>query len=200
MCVGDPVTIGEYPQTLNDVDVTATGLLSLITQEFNEGATGVDPRSASRRRSSPAPRWLPSAADLDREVRLAAQEGAGRAPRSSCRSRIYSVEPLRRFLRGLRSRPPAARSRCPCWWGCCRSLRPATPSSCTTRCRGSRSPNRCVRAWRRAGEDGWRAGLAMAEELMVAAPSRPRRRRRLRHAAVRPFDLAAEVVEAARRV
>ena len=32
VCVGDPVTVGDYPQTLNDVDVTATGLLALVTE------------------------------------------------------------------------------------------------------------------------------------------------------------------------
>lgn len=37
VCVGDPVTIGDYPQTLNDVDVTATGLLALVTEGFNAG-------------------------------------------------------------------------------------------------------------------------------------------------------------------
>src|SRR6185436_3549236 len=39
VCVGDPVTIGDYPHGSNDVDVTATGLLQLITEHFN---TGVD--------------------------------------------------------------------------------------------------------------------------------------------------------------
>ena len=37
VCVGDPVTIGDYPHGSNDVDVTATGLLQLITEQFNAG-------------------------------------------------------------------------------------------------------------------------------------------------------------------
>ena len=37
VCVGDPVTIGDYPQGSNNVDVTATGLLALVTRDFNEG-------------------------------------------------------------------------------------------------------------------------------------------------------------------
>ncbi len=37
VCVGDPVTIGDYPQGSGAVDVTATGLLALIAGEFNRG-------------------------------------------------------------------------------------------------------------------------------------------------------------------
>jgi methionine synthase / methylenetetrahydrofolate reductase(NADPH) len=37
VCVGDPVSIGEYPQGSNNLDVTATGLISLISDEFNRG-------------------------------------------------------------------------------------------------------------------------------------------------------------------
>ena len=56
VCVGDPVTIGDYPHGSNDVDVTATGLLQLITEHFNTGVdrAGLADRRADRR-SSPAP-------------------------------------------------------------------------------------------------------------------------------------------------
>jgi homocysteine S-methyltransferase len=37
VCLGDPVAIGDYPKGTDNVDVTATGLLALITGSFNEG-------------------------------------------------------------------------------------------------------------------------------------------------------------------
>jgi len=37
VCVGDPVTIGDFPQGSNNVDVTATGLLALVNHGFNLG-------------------------------------------------------------------------------------------------------------------------------------------------------------------
>ncbi|HYJ61449.1 MAG TPA: bifunctional homocysteine S-methyltransferase/methylenetetrahydrofolate reductase [Actinomycetota bacterium] len=68
--VGDPVAIGDYPQALDDVDVTATGLLHLIHGSFNEG---IDRAGASI--GAPAAFFAgaavsPLAEDLEREVRL----------------------------------------------------------------------------------------------------------------------------------
>jgi homocysteine S-methyltransferase len=37
VCLGDPVAIGDYPKGTDNVDVTATGLITLITESFNEG-------------------------------------------------------------------------------------------------------------------------------------------------------------------
>src|SRR5207248_2963365 len=37
VCVGDPVSIGDFPQGSNNVDLTATGLLSMINDDFNTG-------------------------------------------------------------------------------------------------------------------------------------------------------------------
>ncbi|MDH5313606.1 MAG: bifunctional homocysteine S-methyltransferase/methylenetetrahydrofolate reductase [Actinomycetota bacterium] len=70
VCVGDPVAIGEYPQTLNDVDVTATGLIELITRGFNEG---IDRRGSTIGEPTAffaGAAVAPAAPDLGREVRL----------------------------------------------------------------------------------------------------------------------------------
>jgi homocysteine S-methyltransferase len=74
VCVGDPVTIGDYPQSLNDVDVTATGLLRMVTEAFN---TGVDRGGATI--GEPTAFFAgaavsPSSSDADREVRLLARK------------------------------------------------------------------------------------------------------------------------------
>ena len=87
VCVGDPVAIGEYPQTLNDVDVTATGLLDLITNGFNEGR---DRRGSTI--GEPTSFFAGAAvAPVGRRSRargaLAAEEGQLRGRRSCSRSR-----------------------------------------------------------------------------------------------------------------
>ena len=35
--MGDPTTIGDYPDALNDYDVVPTGLITLLKQKFNQG-------------------------------------------------------------------------------------------------------------------------------------------------------------------
>ncbi|HVE92395.1 MAG TPA: bifunctional homocysteine S-methyltransferase/methylenetetrahydrofolate reductase [Actinomycetota bacterium] len=37
VCLGDPTEIGDFPQATGRVDVTPTGLLTLVTQSFNRG-------------------------------------------------------------------------------------------------------------------------------------------------------------------
>lgn len=70
VCVGDPVTIGDYPQGSGAVDVTATGLLALIAEEFNRGRdrTGSSIGEATAFFAGAA--VAPTAADLERECRL----------------------------------------------------------------------------------------------------------------------------------
>ncbi len=93
VCVGDPVAIGDYPQSLNDVDVTATGLIQLVTEAFN---TGVDRAGSSI--GAPTSFFAggavsPTATDLDREARLLKKKvDAGAA--FLLTQPVYSVEPL----------------------------------------------------------------------------------------------------------
>jgi homocysteine S-methyltransferase len=70
VCVGDPVTIGDYPQTLNDVDVTATGLLSLVTEGFNEGVDRAGSSIGEPTAFFAGAAVGPHAPDLAREARL----------------------------------------------------------------------------------------------------------------------------------
>jgi homocysteine S-methyltransferase len=70
VCVGDPVAIGEYPQTLNDVDVTATGLLELITRGFNEGRDRRGSTIGEPTSFFAGAAVAPAVTDLEREARL----------------------------------------------------------------------------------------------------------------------------------
>ncbi len=108
VCVGDPVSIGEYPQALNDVDVTATGLLSLITEEFNRGR---DRRGSS---IGEATSFFVGAA-LSPEADRPRARGAPRAQEGASRRRVLPVaaDLLRRAaaavsrnLRGRDRQPP----------------------------------------------------------------------------------------------
>ena len=80
VCVGDPVTIGDYPQGSNNVDVTATGLLALVNQDFNEGRDRAGSSIGEPTSFFTGAAVAPNASDLERECRLLMRKvDAGRA-------------------------------------------------------------------------------------------------------------------------
>jgi len=70
VCVGDPVTIGDFPQALNDVDVTATGLLRLVNESFNAGVDRAGSSIGEPTVFFAGAAVAPASLDLEREVRL----------------------------------------------------------------------------------------------------------------------------------
>ena len=70
VCVGDPVTIGDYPQGSGAVDVTATGLLALIAGEFNRGRDRAGSSIGEPTAFFAGAAVAPVASDLERECRL----------------------------------------------------------------------------------------------------------------------------------
>ncbi len=70
VCVGDPVTIGDFPQGSNYLDVTATGFLSLITKEFNRGIAHGGAPLGEPTSFFVGAAVAPAADDLERECRL----------------------------------------------------------------------------------------------------------------------------------
>ena len=70
VCVGDPVTIGDYPQGSGAVDVTATGLLALIAGEFNRGRDRAGSSIGEPTAFFAGAAVAPAASDLERECRL----------------------------------------------------------------------------------------------------------------------------------
>jgi homocysteine S-methyltransferase len=94
VCVGDPVTIGDYPHGSNDVDVTATGLLQLITEHFNTGVDRAGSTIGEPTSFFAGAAASPSAPDLEREVRLLRRKVEAGA-RFVLTQPVYAVEPLR---------------------------------------------------------------------------------------------------------
>ena len=94
VCVGDPVTIGDYPHGSNDVDVTATGLLQLITEHFNTGIDRAGSPIGEPTSFFAGAAASPSAPDLEREVRLLRRKVEAGA-RFVLTQPVYTVYPLR---------------------------------------------------------------------------------------------------------
>jgi 5,10-methylenetetrahydrofolate reductase len=94
VCVGDPVTIGDYPHGSNDVDVTATGLLQLITEHFNTGVDRAGSPIGEPTAFFAGAAASPSAPDLEREVRLLRRKVAAGAGFVLTQP-VYALEPLR---------------------------------------------------------------------------------------------------------
>ncbi len=96
--IGDPTSIGDYPDAINDYDLTSSGLVKLIKQGFN---TGVD--HAGSDIGQPTNFFVScalnlTAPDLQREIRVAKKKIAGGADYVLTQP-IYSIEPLKNFLR-----------------------------------------------------------------------------------------------------
>src|SRR3954470_23626644 len=94
VCVGDPVTIGDYPHGSNDVDVTATGLLQLITEHFNTGFDRAGSTIGEPTSFFAGAAASPAAPDLEREVRLLRRKLDAGA-RFVLTQPVYTVAPLR---------------------------------------------------------------------------------------------------------
>jgi methionine synthase / methylenetetrahydrofolate reductase (NADH) len=196
VCVGDPVTIGDYPQTLNDVDVTATGLLSLITDEFNEGRDRKGSSIGEPTTFFAGAAVAPSAPDLDREARLLHKKVISGAAFFLSQP-LYSEAPLRR-LRAAYERIAGEPLQVPVLAGVLPLVTARHAEFLHNEVPGIVIPDEARTRLRDAGEDAWRAGLAMATELIAALKADG-----VAGVYVMPqfgrYDLAAEVVEAARR-
>jgi homocysteine S-methyltransferase len=94
VCVGDPVTIGDYPHGSNNVDVTATGLLALVEGGFNAGVDRAGSSIGEPTAFFVGAAVSPSAPDLEREVKLLRKKVDAGA-RFLLSQPLYSTEPLR---------------------------------------------------------------------------------------------------------
>jgi homocysteine S-methyltransferase len=98
VCVGDPVTVGDYPQALNDVDVTATGMLRLVTANFNEGVDRAGAPIGEPTSFLAGAALAPSTGDQAREARLAHRKIRAGA-RFFLTQPLYDAAALTAFLR-----------------------------------------------------------------------------------------------------
>ena len=198
VCVGDPVTIGDYPHGSNDVDVTATGLLQLITEQFNAGVDRAGSSIGEATSFFAGAAVSPAAADLEREVRLLAKKVAAGA-RFVLTQPMYGVAPVR-TLREAYERQTGIPLALPVIAGVLPLVSARHATFLHNEVPGIEIPDDVRERMRAAGEDperAWRAGLAMATELAEAL-----RAEGVAGIYVMPqfgrYDRAADLVEAVR--
>ncbi len=195
VCVGDPVTIGDYPQGSNNVDVTATGLLALVNQGFNEGRDRAGSSIGEPTSFFSGAAVAPNASDLERECRLLIRKVDAGA-RFLLSQPVYDVDALRR-LRKMFERVAGRPLDVPILAGVLPIHSERHADFLHNEVPGVVIPQRVRDRLRSAGGDGWREGLAMALELIeelradgvAGIYQMPQFGR---------FDRAAEVVEAVR--
>jgi methionine synthase / methylenetetrahydrofolate reductase(NADPH) len=192
VCVGDPVSIGEYPQTLNDVDVTATGLLDLITSGFNEGRDRRGSTIGEPTSFFVGAAVAPSAADPAREARLLRRKvssGAG----FLLSQPVYDVRTVRE-LRSSYEREAGEPLSVPLIAGVLPLVNGRHAEFLHNEVPGIAIPAEVRDRMRRAGEDAWAAGRAIAAETIAEL-----RVDGVAGVYLMPqfgrYDLAAEVVE-----
>jgi methionine synthase / methylenetetrahydrofolate reductase(NADPH) len=195
VCVGDPVTIGDYPQGSNNVDVTATGLLALVTRDFNEGRDRSGSSIGEPTSFFAGAAVAPNASDLERECRLLKKKiDAGAAFLLS--QPVYALDQLRR-LRETYERTAGEALRVPLLAGVLPLLTARHAEFLHNEVPGIAIPAAVRERLRDAGENAWRAGLEMAGELVSEL-----RTANVAGIYLMPqfgrYDLAAEVVEAAK--
>jgi len=196
VCVGDPVTIGDFPQGSNNVDVTATGLLALVTAGFNEGRDRAGSSIGEPTAFFAGAAVAPNAGDLERECRLL-EKKVDAGARFLLSQPVYTGDPIRR-LRETYERVVGRPLVPPVLAGVLPLISARHAEFLHNEVPGIVIPDPVRERLATAGEHAWRVGREMAAELIDEL--------RASGAAgiyVMPqfgrFDLAAEVVESARR-
>jgi len=195
VCVGDPVTIGEYPHGSNNVDVTATGLLSMITHAgVDRSGTSIGAPTSFFAGAAVAP----SAPDLEREARLLARKAEAGA-RFVLTQPFYSIDPLL-ALRETYEKIAGEPLTVPVVAGVLPLMTSRHAEFLHNEVPGIEIPEAARDRMRSAGDDdekAWGEGAAMAVELIAAL-----REEEVAGIYLMPqfgrYDRAAEVVEAAR--
>ena len=197
VCVGDPVTIGDYPHGSNNVDVTATGLLSMVTHAFNAGVDRSGTSIGAPTSFFVGAAVAPSAPDLEREARLLARKAESGA-RFVLTQPFYSVDPLV-ALRETYEKVAGEPLTVPVIAGVLPLMTSRHAEFLHNEVPGIEIPEVARDRMRSAGDDderAWREGATMAVELITAL-----REEGVAGVYVMPqfgrYDRAAEVVEAA---
>jgi homocysteine S-methyltransferase len=195
VCVGDPVAIGDYPLALNDVDVTATGLLSLITAELNAGRDRAGASIGEPTSFLAGAAVSPNGPDLDREIRLLHRKvSAGAAFLLS--QPVYDVGSIERLFEAYEAHAGEPLP-VPVLAGVLPPITSRHAEFLHNEVPGIVIPEALRDRLRAAGDDAWTVSLAATSELVAS----------LRAAGVAGlyvmpqfgrYDLAAEVVEVAR--
>jgi homocysteine S-methyltransferase len=195
VCVGDPVAIGEYPQTLNDVDVTATGLLDLVTRGFNEGRDRRGSTIGEPTSFFPGAAVAPTSTDLGREVRLLRKKVAAGAAFLLSQP-VFDVTSLR-ALRVAYERETGGPLQVPIIAGLLPLVTGRHANFLHNEVPGVAIPHHVLRRMERAGDEGWPTGRAIALDMIEALHAEGVAGIYLMPQFGR-YDLAAEIVEGAR--
>jgi 5,10-methylenetetrahydrofolate reductase len=193
VCLGDPVALGDYPATTDTVDVTATGLIALITDAFNRGRDQLGASIGEPTSFVVGCAVNPTAPDLERECRLLRRKfEAGAAFALS--QPVFSAEPILRLRRTYEDRH--GELALPILAGLLPLASGRHAEYLHNEVPGVAVPEAVRDLLRNAGErgqaEGLRIALELAAELADVASGLyviPQFRR---------FDVAAEVVDAAR--
>ncbi|MGZ8630651.1 MAG: bifunctional homocysteine S-methyltransferase/methylenetetrahydrofolate reductase [Actinomycetota bacterium] len=195
VCVGDPVSIGEYPQTMNDVDVTATGLLELITSGFNEGRDRRGSTIGEPTSFFAGAAVAPAAVDLGREVRLLHKKVRSGAAFLLSQP-VYDLGTVRRMLAAY-EREADEPLDVPLLAGVLPLVSARHAEFLHNEVPGIAIPDAIRERMRGAGDDAWAEGRTIATQLIAGL-----REEGIAGVYVMPqfgrYDLAAEVVEEAR--
>jgi homocysteine S-methyltransferase len=194
VCVGDPVTIGDFPHGSDNVDITATGLIELITEEFNQGRDRAG-SSIGEPTAFFVGAAISPASELDREVRLLRKKVEAGASFFLTQP-VFEVAALQRLVRAYEDRF-AERLEVPLLAGVLPLLSSRHADFLHNEVPGIEISAVARDRLRAAGEGAWREGLAMARELVAGLRSAGMAGIYLVPQLGR-YDLAAEVVEAAR--
>ena len=195
VCVGDPVTIGDYPQGSNNVDVTATGLLSLVTEGFNEGRDRAGSSIGEPTAFFAGAAVAPNATDLEHECRLLARKVEAGA-RFLLSQPVFGAEPLRR-LRSTYERVAGRPLAVPILAGVLPLQSARNAEFLHNEVPGVTIPDQARDRVGRAGDDAWREGLDMATELIAELRGQGEAGIYLMPQFAR-FDRAAELVDRVR--
>ena len=193
VCLGDPVTIGDYPHGTDAVDVTPTGLMALVSERFNAGTDHAGSSIGEPTRFLVGCALSPAAPDLDREVKLLKKK-ADAGARFALSQPVYALDELERLVASYESRfgdlpikifagvlPLASRRHA-------EFIHNEVP--------GVRIPDEVLDRMR-AGDDA-ETGTAMAMELVATLRGHPATSGIYLMPQFGRFDVAADVVEAAR--
>lgn len=145
--MGDPSSIGDYPQAFDHHDIVPTGLVQLIKEKFNRGqdSAGESIGSACSFVVGVAANLTPG--DFDKEAKLLKKKidcGADFALTQP----IFDVEMALNFIAHY-ERQYGKLALCRSWWAFCPWPVHVTPSFCATKCPAWCCPITSCNAWRR---------------------------------------------------
>ena len=132
--MGDPPSVGDYPEAGDQHDIVPSGLVKLIKGSLNSGkdSAGISIGTATSFHVGVAVNFYPP--DLEREIKTFRKKIMAGADFAVSQP-IFDVTPVARSCSAIAIN--SARCQFPLWAACCRRRRCATRSFCTTNCPAS---------------------------------------------------------------